>query len=231
MTVRPWTRLPSRWITSGTLAQLKWAPGGEGSDNTAALMVLTAIAHVADDDSGIARATYDQLCNATGLSRAKLSKALDRLYALRIITTVPFDPRSTYRLVDYDPYEGWSKFPAKSMYSGGRIGAFDHFGLRKPIELDALKLFFLFIARRDRKTNMANIGYEKIEENTGINRAKIKPAISFLASLSLVYVEQVPSKINPLAYSNAYRIVGVEPYVHMGTRGRGSDQLELVSRT
>lgn len=229
MTVKPWTRLPSRWITSGTLSQLKWASGGEGSDNTAALMALTAITHVADEDTGIARATYDHLCNSTGLSRAKLSKALNLLHALGIIITAPFDPRSTYRLVGYDPYSGWSKFPAKSMYSGDRIVAFDHFGLRKPIELDALKLFFLFVARRDRKTNMANIGYEKIEEYTDINRAKIKPAISFLASLPLAYVEQVPSEINPQGYSNAYRIVGIDPYRHMGTRGRGSDQRELVS--
>ena len=46
----------------------------------------------------------------------------------------------------------------KSMYSSGRIIAFDEFRLRKVIELDALKLFFLFVARRDQKTNLANIG-------------------------------------------------------------------------
>jgi hypothetical protein len=108
------------------------------------------------------------------------------------------------------------------MYSGGRIIAFDEFRLRKVVELDALKLFFLFVARRGRDTNLANIGYEKIEDYTNIRRVRIKSAISFLASLSLVYVEHVQSQSNSYGVSNCYRIVGIEPYKHMGTRGRNS---------
>src|SRR5437762_2196732 len=79
--------------------------------------------------------------------------------------------------------------------------------------------FFLFIARRNRSTNIANIGHEKIEEYTHVRRVRIKTAISFLASLSLVYVEHIPSKETPLGISNAYRIVGLESYNHMGNTG------------
>jgi hypothetical protein len=218
MAIREFVRLPSVWILTGGLANLKWKSGGEGADNVAALMALTAIAHGADQEIGIARATYDQLCDATGLSRAKLSNGLQLLERLEIVKPGP--DRSTHQLVGFDPQKGWAKFPAKGMYSGGSIAAFTDFRLRRVAELDAMKLFFLFIAHRDRHTNFANIGYEKIEESTDIRRLRIKTAPSLLATLSLIYVEHVPSKTNPQGISNAYRIVGVEPYNHMGTQGR-----------
>jgi hypothetical protein len=113
------------------------------------------------------------------------------------------------------------------MYSSGTIAAFMDFRLRRVAELDALKLFFLIVARRNRTTNITNIGYEKIEEYTDIRRVRIKTAISFLASLSLVHVEHIPSRESPHGISNAYRIVGLEPYTHMGTRGRALDSLDF----
>jgi hypothetical protein len=227
MPTNEWVRLPSSWIDKRGLSRFSWRYGGAGSDNTAALMVLTVIAHNADAETGVAQATYDRICNDTGLSRAKVSNGLDVLQRIKVITTRPQDARSTYALTGYDPAIGWAKFPVKSMYSQGRIIAFDEFRLRKVVELDALKLFFLFVARRGRDTNLANIGYEKIEDYTNIRRVRIKSAISFLASLSLVYVEHVPSQSNSHGVSNCYRIVGIEPYRHMGTRGRNPVESNL----
>ena len=220
MATNRWKRLPSGWIQQRGLAQLSWRYKGKGSDNTAALMALTAIAHAADDETGTARITYDRMCEVTGLSRAKLSNGLDVLKNIEVIKAGTESPRSTYELSDYDQTQGWAKFPVKSMYSSGRILAFNEFHLRKVVELDALKLFFLFVARRDQNTNYANIGYERIQEYAGVKKDRIKSAISFLASLSLVYVEQIPSKINIYGISNAYRIVGIDPFNHRGTRGR-----------
>ncbi len=214
-----WMRLPSRWIDHHGLTQLSWHHGGGGSDNTAALMALTVIAHEIDSETGIARVTYDRICNLTGLSRAKLANGLNILRDIGVINSESPETRSTYALSEYN--EGaWGKFPVKSMYSSGRIIAFDEFRLRKVVELDALKLFFLFVARRDQKTNLANIGYEKIEEYSGVRRVRIKSAISFLASLSLVYVEHLRSQSNDYGVSNAYRIVGIDPRINMATRGR-----------
>lgn len=223
----PWMRLPSGWIGRGGLARLAWQYNGKGSDNTAALMALTAIAHAANEETGIARITYDRLCDVTGLSRAKLSNGLDVLKNIEVVKSGAENVRSTYKLSDYDPMRGWAKFPVKSMYAGGRIVAFDEFRLRKVVELDALKLFFLFVERRDQRTNCANIGYDKIQEYTGVKRERIKSAISFLASLSLVYVEQIPSKVNAYGISNAYRIVGIDPFNHRGTRSRSMDEIEF----
>jgi hypothetical protein len=212
MSFKQWVRLPSAWIEEGGLRKLRWGVSGKGSDNTAALMALAGI-------------TYDRLCDVTSLSRAKLSNGLDVLARIEVVQRIP-EGRSTYKLANYNPQRGWAKLPAKSMYSGGRIVAFGDFGLRRIAELDALKVFFLFVARRGRDTNMAHISYDKIQDYTGIERARIKTAISFLASRSLVYVEQFASKSNDLGIANAYRIVGVDTYTHMGTRGRLMDLLD-----
>ena len=217
-----WMRLPSRWIDDHGLTQLSWSHAGGGSDNTAALMALTVIAHKIESETGVARITYDRICDLTGLSRAKLANGLNIIKKIGVINSASQEARSTYTLSHYN--EGaWGKFPVKSMYSSGRIVAFDEFRLRRVVELDALKLLFLFVARRDQRTNLANIGYEKIEEYSGVKRVRIKSAISFLASLSLVYVEHLPSQSSAYGTSNAYRIVGIDPRMNMATRGRNVD--------
>ena len=112
------------------------------------------------------------------------------------------------------------------MYAAGRIAAYADLQLRRAAELDALKLFFLFVARRGRDTNLANIGYDKIVDYIAIKRIRLKTAISLLASLSLIYVEHIPSKTNAQGASNAYRIVGLDSYNHMGTRGRAIKEFD-----
>jgi hypothetical protein len=107
------------------------------------------------------------------------------------------------------------------MYSGGRIRAFDDFRLRRVVELDAMKLFLLFVQRRDRKSNLAIISYDKIEDYTGITRPRIKSALSFLSAFPLVYVEPQPSVQSEFGVSNAYRIVGIEPRVPSGDNRSG----------
>lgn len=227
MMIREWVRLPSAWIDGGGLAAFSWKPGGNGADHIAALMVLTALAHAADQDSGEARRTYDDLGASTGLSRAKLAKGLSVLKGRNLIEGGPDAVRSTYRLIDYGLDHHWAQLPAKSMYSAAnRIAAFTDFQLRRAVELDALKLFFTFVARRGRGTNLALIGYDKIEQYTGVRRDRIKPATSFLASLSLIYVEHV-STANGKGIANAYRVVGLDSYNHRGTRGRAMTEFDF----
>src|ERR1700686_4548251 len=107
------------------------------------------------------------------LSRAKLSNGLDVLEAQQTIIREP-EGRSTLGLANYDRTGGWGKLPARRLYSMGRIAAFTDFHLRSPAELVALKLYFLFVARRGNDTNMANISFDKIEEYTGLERHRIK---------------------------------------------------------
>jgi hypothetical protein len=219
-----WVRLPVGWIAHEGLKEFKWANGGPGSDQVAALMTLVVVAHCADQDTGRARLTYDELTTRTTLSRVKVSRGLTVLEDRKLITRRTDGRRSDVGLANYDRDLGWAKLPVKSMYAGGRIRAFEEFSLRRLVELDAMKLFFLFAERRDRGSNRANISYDGIEAYTGIARQRIKSATSLLAALSMVYVEQTLSTQSEFAVANAYRIVGVESRVHMGTRGRAMIQ-------
>lgn len=222
MRLRNWVRFPSLWIEDGGLKKLRWGgENGDGSANTAALMALMPLAHHADDQTGVIKLTYDELCAFTGLSRAKLSHGIKVLENLSIIESS--EKRSTYRLCDYNPAGGWAKLPAKTLYASGRIGAFDEFKLRSAAELNALKLYFLFAARRNRETNMAHISLDKIEAYAGLERHRIKAALNILAINNLAHVERVPSTSNPMGVANAYRLVGLDSYNHMGTKGRGMD--------
>jgi DNA-binding transcriptional ArsR family regulator len=222
MAMRDWVRVPSMWIEDGGLKELQWTNAkGSGSDNIAALMALAPIAHNADQD-GLAKCTYDELSLATGLSRAKVSAGLSVLAALGLIEREP-SGRSTFQLANYQVGGGWSKLPARRMYGSGRIIAFEHFHLRTMTELHALKLYYLFARRRSSQTNMAHLSYDKIEDYSGIDRARIRRAISFLAAIGLVHVEHLPSSLNERGTSNAYRLAFLDPYVHLGTRGRDPD--------
>jgi DNA-binding transcriptional ArsR family regulator len=225
MAMRDWVRLPSRWIEEGGLEELAWTGSLQtGADYTAALMVLAPIAHAADDD-GLSRRTYDQLASATGLSRAKVSMGLSVLAELNVIKRKP-DGRSTFVLTNYNEGGGWSKLPAKGLYAYGKITAFEHFHLRSMTELHALKLYYLFARRRSNRTNMAHLSYEKIEQYSGIERSRIKKAISFLTACGLIHVDHVPSRLFENRYANAYRLTNLDPYNHRGTRGRADENFD-----
>lgn len=215
--MQKWVRLPSGWIEGGGLKAFQWSEGG--SDNTAALMALVAIAHRVDQATGLARLTYDDLCAATDISRAKLAKGLALLENRKIVGRWQ-DGRSWFRLAGYDPTGGWCMLPAAPLYAGQVIEAFRHFRLRNKVELNAIRLYLLFASRRGRDTNLANISLDKITDYTGIRRHDVKSATSLLASLSLAYTERVPSNTNEFGVANAYRLAGLEPRMHMGTIGR-----------
>lgn len=111
-------------------------------------MCLTVISHHIVGESGIAELTYDGLTLKTALSRAKMSAGLKILDKRKLVEREPAG-RSTYRLSGYDLKAGWAQFPASSLYRNGTVVAFSNFQLRAPAELDALKLYFLFVSRRD----------------------------------------------------------------------------------
>jgi len=220
MPIHKWVKLPSAWIEDNGLRNLRWSPG-EGSANTASLMVLTAITHAAHEANGVAHLTYGQFENALGISRTKISAGLGVLKDLKVIDRD--ERRSMYQLTGFpkDNEGGWAKFPARRMYApNGAIAAFKDFTLRKRTELEALKLFFLFVARRSNDTNMANLSYDSIQERSGVDQSRIKPALSLLATHEMVYTEQLPRMSGGLGISHGYRIVGIDPTIHGGTRNR-----------
>jgi hypothetical protein len=207
-----WVRLPSKWIGEGGLRYFGWGRG-EGANNIAALMVLAALSHHTDN-SGAAFFTYDRACTATGLSRAKVSAGLKVLTERSLIERG--SSRSIFRLSSYDPQEGWAKFPAAKLYRDGAIVPFQGIHLRKRVELDALKLYYLFAARADRKLGAALIAYPAIERYSGVLRNNIRAALSWLAAQGMVHIDHVPSQAGDYIV-NAYRLVHLDSRQHMGT--------------
>jgi DNA-binding transcriptional ArsR family regulator len=226
MRLKEWVKLPTDWIRSGGLTALRWSPG-IGSDNTAALMTLIRLAHRADDE-GVAKATYDDLSLSTGLSRAKVSGGLTVLEEKNIVARIP-DARSTFALVNFNPKQGWGKLPARRLYSGDRIAAFSEYKLRNSAELNALKIYLLAVAFRDNGTNLANLSYDKFEELAGIDRARIRAALSVLTYGGMLHTERVASKQNIYAVSHGYRVIGVDPYRHGGTTGHSDVFADMIA--
>lgn len=216
--MKQWVKLPTQWIESGGLKRLRWERG-VGSSNVAGLMVYAVIAHHADDEGGAERLTYDDLSVATGLSRTKISNGLDVLYKMELVAKGQ-QRQSMYHLLGFDPAKGWGKLPARGLYRGKRLQAFHEMHLRKNTELDALKLYYAVVARRDNDTNVARMSYVKIEEYAGIPRNRIRSAISLLAANNLLHVDLVKSLESEFGVSNAYRLVHLETNRHRGTSGR-----------
>jgi hypothetical protein len=90
-----------------------------------------------------------------------------------------------------------------------------------------MKLYLLFASRRNNESNFADISYDKITEFSGVERSRLKRAISVLAANGLVYVEHRRSNKNEHGVANAYRLAHLDAYAHMGTRGRSSVDAEL----
>lgn len=220
--LKAWVKLPTWWIEERKLRDLRWA-NGRGADSAAALILLIVIAHWANDTTGIARRTYDQFESASGLSRAIISRGLSVLDGLGIIQREP-EGQSTYGIIGYAP-TGWAKLPALRLYDGLQLGAFGTFHLRRPAELNALKLYLLLAARRGRDTNMANISYDKIEEYSGIERGLIRTALSLLTVHGLVHTDRWRTTLSGPGFSQGYRLAHVDPYIHSATTGRRLDPL------
>ncbi|WP_249693731.1 hypothetical protein [Stappia sp. WLB 29] len=220
MKLPQFTKMPIAWINDGRLKRFRW--GDEGSDNLAALMTYLAILNHMEPDTGVAHVTYDQLTTATSISRQKLSSALKLLQRREMIVPKP-EGRSSIGVRDYNPTQHWAKVPARGLYRGGEILGLSEFRLRRRAELDAMKLYFLFAARRNRDTNMAQISYGKIEETSGIKENYIKNALTVLGANGLVHVERLQSTQSELGISNAYRLCHLHTRMHMGTAGRQDD--------
>lgn len=230
MTKRPiWVRMPNGWVEEGRLKELRWAQG-EGAASTAALLTWIVLSHHSEPDHGYVQITYDALCQATGLSRPLLSAALKKLDSMGVILRRPDLGRSTYQLADYDRQQGWAMLPAARFYRAGEIPLFAEFKLRGRVELDALKLYLLFISRRDRADNYAHLTYDQIKHYSAVDGVRIRRALSLLTTFGLVHVEQRKSRESEFGISNSYRIVGINSYQHAGTAGRAIlDGIEEVT--
>lgn len=213
-----WRQLPTQWIRDHELKNLRW--GEHGADAVAALMVMFVMSHrrplFSDGANGIeVEITYDDLERSLSISRSKVSRGISLLVQQGWIARG--DGRSLYRFTA--PPTPWGKVPVKRLYDQhGVISAFDGWRLRSPLELDAMKLYFLLIAFRDARSNYTSMRYPVMSEYTGVQVGKIKGALNFLVVSNLIYVErEYRDPLDQTNPANLYRLRGVDPYRHEGT--------------
>lgn len=228
-----WVKLDTSWVRdekNSYLKSLKWDVGGENSYNTASLMVLVAIATntsfrrtYRNPEIGKVALSYTDLTTITSLSRKLVSEGLKKLISAGLIEKTTEKKMNRYAIPKVSNETGWGKLPASAIYDDRleRIKAFRYFKLRKKIELNALKLYFLIVAQRDSASNSAKMTYETIMKYTGIHRSEINPAISLLVSTELIRVIKVESEGNKRYLANTYRLVGIDSYKHEGSMQKG----------
>lgn len=224
MAMQTWRRLPHLWIEAGGLKEFQWREGA-GADNAAALMLLAGLVHHADPDTGLLRMTYDGWHHLTGLSRAKISRGLSLLTERGIIAR-PNRGRSEVQLLNLGA-PTFAKFPARGLYNPqGRIKFFLRLNLRGIVQLDLLKLWFLFCSRRNTRENRVDLTYDTVERYSGIARPRIRNAISLAIHYELIIIEKVEDKISG-DVSTSYRIRHIEPYEHAGTARAETSQVPV----
>lgn len=211
-----WRQLPTQWVKDGELKKLTWL--AQGSDAIVALMVFLVMSHkrsLSSDGSNnsTVQVTYDELQTALNVSRSKISGGISILLDVGWIKKEASRSHFTFTA----PSVPWGKVPVRPLYDNhNAIFAFDSWRLRNPLELDALKLYFVLITFRDSDLNYASISYERLRHYSGVQ--KIKSALNFLVASTLIYIErEAPNPYGNQNPPNMYRIRGVDSYKHNGT--------------
>ncbi|RUX73387.1 hypothetical protein EN925_00860 [Mesorhizobium sp. M7A.F.Ca.US.006.04.2.1] len=190
--------------------------------STAALKVLLAIVVRAENKStaqaaqtqGSACMSYDELIDLTDLSRAMISSAVKLLTSagIVIVKREGRGGKNRYFLTGYGETDRYGKIPNKTLYRqapSDRLSALHELSCRRESDMNALKLYLLFCAFRDGKTNAAMIGYERIWIYTGIPEAKIRRAISVLIEHGFIQVDRDRSSAEKKNHPNRYEILGL----------------------
>ena len=193
-----WQQAP-RAAVSGALPMMLWQRQDQRSAacDTAALMIYVALLfireeeHLGDELQGvpqvtmhIAKASYEVIGKATGLSRSLIRQGLKRLQELDLIKSQGSNQKRSYEITWTNG--GWFKLPCRAIVKSGEIVPFTHFKLRSKHELHAMKLYLYLASVIGRGETFAQASYETIYKRIGIPERDIRRAISILIGVGLM---------------------------------------------
>lgn len=220
-----WARFASAWVRDGRLSKLD-------NDDQHALsalklylaLVCCGMGSESDGDPKVfvsCSPTYDQLQRATGLDRSEILPGIAALERLGLLSVERCRGRGNVYHLRGGLKSGWSKVPMMLVESG-KIRDFHmkstavSLHQRKKLLVVSMKLYFVFLALRDNHLNRTKASYDKLCELAGVPRAKIRRALSFLASVELIQVENTyinePDGIGYRPGPNSYFVVGLAPF-------------------
>jgi hypothetical protein len=202
------------------LSHLRWRQH-KGSA-TAAIMLLFALAIKSNlDQKTTGRrtgnqviATYEDLMTLTNLSRGPIASGLKLLRELGAITTKKSGNGCTYSLLGIDTPGSYCELPQGHLLDGqtvmSRLKGL-HTTIKNRSSLDAMKLYMLLLAFRDRDWNIARASYPTIREYTGMRKEEISVAVQLLQGAQLIRLalnEEAPLK-GGQHHHNRYVITGL----------------------
>lgn len=157
--------------------------------------------------------SYDNLQALTELSRTKVAVGLRVLEQFGIVQTTKNGRSNRYAVAGISESGKWSQLPQTYLLTATEgLRGFSRFQLRHRNELNALKLYFLFVAYRNAKGNFTALGYEKISELSGVMRGDISGAVSLLINHDLIRVSQSDGDGAAGRPYNQYKIRGLNAF-------------------
>lgn len=206
-----WAKMPNRWIMRGGLKNFGERDGEGQVDLTAlntslaALKVYLAICTRAEYKSGVVKTTYPELCALAGLSRNVIARSLQVLEENGCIRRDTTHSRggSLIYVERWLEDEGFAKIPKSWLYHGRgpkedrsitppekSLVKLKAFTFNKRLSLQALKIFILLLALRNRDFPKGNgltvISYDRIADLAGMGRHSVSPAITLLFEMNLI---------------------------------------------
>lgn len=225
--MKPWVKLPSKFVLDGRLKELLWIDDkvGKPSHKVAALKLYVALSMRAESneifshyiDAYISRysaqVTYEELTELTALSRSSIASGIDILVELGLLIVGKDGRKNIYHFPRFDGSKDWCKLPCRALLSrdGKRIEAFHKLKLRSKIELYALKMFIYLCAVRDNHSHYTSASFERINMQTSIPEADIPRTHAYLSGIGLIALVEKRKdgfgemKKNP---PNAYFVTG-----------------------
>lgn len=194
----PWVQVPAVGLTDA-LKGFVWQKPDKGSAarETAALMIYVALLFVCRKEEyetphlgelvltrHVAELTYDELEQATGLSRSLIRQGIQRLEASQLVTAIGSQQKRAYILRWNTGY--WFKLPCRAMVNQNGIPAFKTFTLRSKHELNALKIYLYLASIRDGLNLYSEASYEAINKKTNIPERDIRKALNILTTSGIM---------------------------------------------
>ena len=211
-----WHRLPTVPVLAA-LPQMTWSHAGltTPAAETAALMIFIALnfmASTSHDEQqqfhAVAEGTYIDLGEATGLSRALISAALQRLQTLGLIAPEGSHQKRRYKIT-WPVEHRFFKLPCQAITNGNVIVPFKNFTMRSKHELHALKLYLYFASIRSNYLPYSMASYDTIFDRTRIPERDIRRAISELIGAGLLDgVDREHSQTRGVNEPNKYYLKG-----------------------
>lgn len=211
------------WIDAPFFKEkLRFSNTGEG---IAVLKTAIAIALEADFQSRLAKVSFSELEDITGLSRPMVSKAIKVLVRENLIAmhSSSRGVANIYKVLDYSPdvkppqnafdevmlerkVKGWTKLPYQALSKNLRF-----LPNKGVIGLGALKNYLIMLKFRDNTVDYSRISHEKFIEKCGIQANKIKSSNDLLINHELIALAKYIQDGYLKTSANMYYIKGIYP--------------------